>query len=75
MTSREAWKLIEDNQDDTAFYGKNNKSLITGELITYNDIYDMLRGHANMGKAETSCIIAALRLTGATFAGELTKNY
>lgn len=75
MTSREAWKLIEENQDNTAFYGKNNTMMITGEKMTYNDMYDIIRGHANMGKAETLCIIAALRLSGATFDGELTKDY
>lgn len=74
MTSREAWKLIEDNQDDTAFYGKNNLDMITAEPITYDDIYAMFRDRAHMGKAETCCIIAALRLTGATFAGELTRQ-
>ena len=76
MTNKQAKAIIEENKNDTAFYGQNNTDFITGEkIITYDSMYEMFRRRMGMGKAETLCIISALKLTGAQFEGELTLNY
>lgn len=76
MTNKDAKAIIEENKSNTAFYGENNTHCITGENITtYDSLYDMFRGRFGMGKAETLCIIASLKLSGAKIAGERTLDY
>lgn len=76
MTKKDALQIIEANKDNTAYYGKNNTDFITGEnIITYDSMYEMFRSRMGMGKAETLCIIAALKISGAKFTGKLTLDY
>ena len=76
MTNKQAKEMIEKYKGTTAFYGENNKDFITGEnIITMDSMYEMFRGRFGMGKAETLCIIAALKLSGAKIEGERTLDY
>lgn len=76
MTDKEAKAIIEANKSMTAFYGENNTDFLTGEnIVTYDSMYEMFRDRMGMGKAETLCIIAALKLSGAKFDGILTKEH
>lgn len=75
-TKKKAKLIIDTYKDRTAYYGKNNISLITDQnFITYDSMYEMFRGRMGMGKAETLCIIASLVLSGAKIDGELTLDY
>ena len=67
MTEKEARLLIELNKSNTAWYGKHSD-------ISYNQMYDMLKKDMGFGKAETICILAALKLSGSTIGGELTRD-
>ena len=65
MTKAEARKLIEENKDNTAWYGKNNISIFGNNVSTYDNLYHLFRFRSGFGEAETQCIIASLVLSGA----------
>ena len=74
MTKKQAKEIIEKYGKDTAYYGENNRDFLTNEkCVTYDSMFDMFRYRFGMGEAESICIIAALRLSGAEFEGELTR--
>ena len=73
MNNKQAKELIEKYKGLTAFFGENNTDFLTGEnIISYDSMYDMFRYRMGMGQAESVCIIAALKLSGAKFTGEFT---
>ena len=58
MTREDAKRIIQENKDTTNYFDNS---------ITYDDMYNMLRYRMQFGEAETMCIIASLKLSGAKF--------
>lgn len=58
MTREDAKRIIQENKDATNYFDNS---------ITYDDMYNMLRYRMQFGEAETMCIIASLKLSGAKF--------
>lgn len=76
MNNKQAKAIIEEYKTDTAYYNGYTSALdSTTTFLNYNEMYDFFRGRCGMGKAETMCIIASLKLSGAKFTGDLTKDY
>ena len=75
MTNKDAKRIIEENKENTAYYDGYTDFMGNTVRMTYDEMYDLFRDRFHMGKAETLCIISALKLSGAHFDGELTREY
>lgn len=63
-TQKECDMIIKKYKDNTAFFGTNT---LSGEPLTFNSMYEMLRLRMHFGEAESMVIMASLIKCGARF--------